>query len=319
MSNPLDSPHPPMVEAAVAYHRLGWVPVLVRHRGKNPFGNGWQRKRPTEEHIVEYWGHCFNVGVLLGAASGNLVDVDLDCPEALALAPRILPPTGFVFGRKSKPRSHMLYTSAAKTKRFHLPDGGTSVELRGEATDGSPGIQTVFPPSEHPSGETIEWDPDAWDGAELPPVVDAALLLDRVTRLAAACILLRRGAALENAVEKVNGAKPRANPPRPKASKAGPFNFVGHGCVALRARSYLEKMPPGISGSGGHDATFKAALALCRGFALPEDVTLELMHEFNQRCSPPWSDGELQHKVKDAMRSTLPLGYLLSGQKKGTR
>jgi hypothetical protein len=50
--------------------------------------------------------------VQLGPKSGGLCDVDLDCTEAVVLAPAFLPPTHAVFGRKSKPRSHYLYRIA---------------------------------------------------------------------------------------------------------------------------------------------------------------------------------------------------------------
>lgn len=82
-----------------------------------------------------------------------------------------------------------------------------------------------------------------------------------------------------------------------------------------RAAAYLEKMPPGISGQGGHRATWRAALVLTRGFALPEDAALELLAErFNPRCDPPWSPGDLEHKIRDAAtRSQVPLGFLLDG------
>ena len=41
--------------------------------------------------------------------------------------------------------------------------------------------------------------------------------------------------------------------------------------VADRARRYVEKMPPAISGSGGHNALFAVARVLIHGFDLPED------------------------------------------------
>ena len=76
-------------------------------------------------------GRAMNIGVLLGDASGGLADGDLDCPEAIALAPVFLPPTR-TFGRESKPRSHWLYIAkGAPTVKFEDPAGkGMLVELR---------------------------------------------------------------------------------------------------------------------------------------------------------------------------------------------
>jgi hypothetical protein len=79
-----------------------------------------------------------------------------------------------------------------------------------------------------------------------------------------------------------------------------------------RARQYLAKMPGAISGSGGHMATFKAALCLVRGFALESDDALALMiQDYNPRCAPEWTVSELRHKVRQAMqRARQPYAYL---------
>ncbi len=80
-----------------------------------------------------------------------------------------------------------------------------------------------------------------------------------------------------------------------------------------RARQHLAKMLPAIEGQNGSRAAFKAALAMVRGFALEPDDALRLLAEdYNPRCVPPWSDAELQHKVEDAARSTIPRGFLLA-------
>ena len=65
-------------------------------------------------------------------------------------------------------------------------------------------------------------------------------------------------------------------------------------------------------GHGGHAATWQAALALVRGFALEGDVALDLLvHEYNPRCDPPWWEEELRRKIDGAQRSTNQPGYLL--------
>jgi hypothetical protein len=80
-----------------------------------------------------------------------------------------------------------------------------------------------------------------------------------------------------------------------------------------RARRYIAKCLPAISGQGGHNATFYVAAVLVHGFALGEADALVLLREFNQRCLPPWSEGELIHKIKSAANTVhlLPHGYLL--------
>lgn len=69
-----------------------------------------------------------------------------------------------------------------------------------------------------------------------------------------------------------------------------------------RARRYVAKLPPSISGDKGHDKAFHAACVLVRKFGLSFDPTLQLMNEFNDQCQPPWSDRELRHKVESAMK-----------------
>ena len=55
-----------------------------------------------------------NIGVILGPRSGELVDIDLDCVEALALADTYLPPTRVEFRRASKLRAHRLVHRARR-------------------------------------------------------------------------------------------------------------------------------------------------------------------------------------------------------------
>lgn len=76
-------------------------------------------------------------------------------------------------------------------------------------------------------------------------------------------------------------------------------------------RRYLAKLPPAVSGSGGHDATFKAALVIVKGFSLTGSDARRLMEEFNARCQPPWKDYELEHKLRTAARASVQDGYLL--------
>jgi hypothetical protein len=80
-----------------------------------------------------------------------------------------------------------------------------------------------------------------------------------------------------------------------------------------RARRYLRKCAPAVSGQGGHDQTFHVAAVLWNGFALSEADVLVLLREYNASCLPPWSEHELQHKVKSAANAAhqLPRGHLL--------
>jgi putative DNA primase/helicase len=135
----------------------------VPFRAKGPQLRGWQTLRISAEQVTHYFRDPTNIGVILGAASGGLVDIDIDCAEALALADSVLPVTRSIFGRPSKPRAHRIYRVAGLAPSLKFSDpitGEMLVELRGDKQDGSPGMQTIFPGSVHPTGEMIEFDED---------------------------------------------------------------------------------------------------------------------------------------------------------------
>lgn len=83
--------------------------------------------------------------------------------------------------------------------------------------------------------------------------------------------------------------------------------------VIERATRYVATMPPAISGSGGHLATFNVAVALIHGFDLSEDEAWPILLEYNKRCQPPWTEKELRHKLASAgklQRHPRPRAYL---------
>lgn len=69
----------------------------------------------------------------------------------------------------------------------------------------------------------------------------------------------------------------------------------------LRARAYLAKIPGAVSGNGGHVHTFCTAQKLVRHFGLDANTALTLLREWNLRCSPPWSEWQLKHKIQQAI------------------
>lgn len=81
-----------------------------------------------------------------------------------------------------------------------------------------------------------------------------------------------------------------------------------------RARAWLSRVPPSISGSGGHNSAFIAVTGLLNGFCLDESTALDLMREWNRSCQPPWSDRELYHKIKSSLSTphSKPRGFLLN-------
>jgi hypothetical protein len=145
--------------AAELYLKKGLAPIPMPSRSKDPGYSEWQNLRASPETL----NHLFpphqrlNTGILNGRPSKRHHDVDLDCPQALQAAPLLLPPTGWIFGRPSSPRSHWIYQTDRCLDTAQLPfadlDKSMLVELRGT------GGLTVFPPSMHKeTGEAIRWD-----------------------------------------------------------------------------------------------------------------------------------------------------------------
>lgn len=175
-------------ESARTYLQRGWAPVPVPTGRKGPNLPGWQRTT----YGAEDFSDTDNIGLKPGQPSNGLVDVDLDCDEAVALADEWLPPTGMEHGRPGKRRSHRWYLVAdrlPKTTAYDDVDAAKTpqdghkarlVELR------STGAQTLVPPSLHTSG-----DPYEWDARGTPATADTGTLETAVRQLAATALLAR--------------------------------------------------------------------------------------------------------------------------------
>ena len=79
--------------------------------------------------------------------------------------------------------------------------------------------------------------------------------------------------------------------------------------VIDRARLYVSKIPPAVSGSCGHSQLFVVALVLVHGFDLSESDALLAVTDYNASCVPPWSTAELLHKIRSAAQA--PSKHLL--------
>lgn len=96
--------------------------------------------------------------------------------------------------------------------------------------------------------------------------------------------------------------------PKPAARQIMPASVMDPSRRLERARAYVARMPGAISGSGGHTQAMKVARACATGFGLSESEILEVLHDWNGRCTPPWSDRELAHKAKEAANKPDPKG-----------
>jgi len=169
----------------------GFSPVPIPTMSKNPgkLHTKWQDLRIDATNVAQFFnGKVLNIGILLGL--GDAADADLDWPEAEAIAPAYLPPTGMVWGHGATPRSHYLYRSPdAVTKQFRDPlqpdeKKPPVAELRARKTDHGIGLQTVVPPGLHHTGEKIEF-----ASADAPAIVPPDVLLGALSKIAAGALL----------------------------------------------------------------------------------------------------------------------------------
>ena len=166
----------------------GWkpVPVVV---GKAPKLKNWQKIKITCDNARQYFnGAKLNVGAQMGPVSKGLTDADLDCAEAIALAPYFLPGTSAIYGRPSKPRSHYLYYGSDPEPKASIKwnDENNTVIVELRMGGGGKGAQSVMPGSVHPSGEVY-----AWDVEGEPAKATCADLKATLTQIAVGVLLMR--------------------------------------------------------------------------------------------------------------------------------
>lgn len=163
---------------------------------KGPVLADWPQLRLAPTDLRDRFKSGCNLGILLGTASGNLVQVDPDDPTARRLAANYLPPTGMVSRRISVPCSAYFY-------RLADDDGFTQLTFLDSQVNGDPkptklvevrgnGCQAMGPPSVHPeTGEQVYW--ESADGWPTEPMLISKVDLFRATgQLAAATLLARR-------------------------------------------------------------------------------------------------------------------------------
>jgi hypothetical protein len=161
--------------------RKGIRVVPVPQGRKGPILPNWPELVLTEGELSEYFSGDDNLGWITGTVSGNLVDIDLDCPDAVSLAKVFLPKTERIHGRRSRPASHYYYKVLPIIPPIKYTDaqGKSLVEIRSERQ------QTLVPPSIHPSDERL-----TWEAIGEPAVVDPETLRRCVDKVAAGALLV---------------------------------------------------------------------------------------------------------------------------------
>lgn len=174
--------HQRVLRQARAFLLRGFLVLPILPKKKAPRIKRWTELHLEVRDLDDAFGPEDNIGCILGEPSGGLVDVDLDWPQAITIAPSFLPATGRIHGRHSKPGSHWWYRvdPCPAPMRFADIDGTTLLELR------STGQQSIIPPSIHPAGERLFWK-QAKEPGQVP-----SQALQRAVRLLAGCSLVAR-------------------------------------------------------------------------------------------------------------------------------
>lgn len=136
-----------------------YQPTPLTPRTKDAYTPGWNDPAYQAPPFRENDNVGLRLGVKGTAPGGRcLVDADLDCSEAVVVADVLLVKTNAEFGRPGKPRSHRLYMCDEPINAETFEGlGGTDdmiVELRGCTKTGK-ALQTMAPPSVHPSNEQV--------------------------------------------------------------------------------------------------------------------------------------------------------------------
>lgn len=180
--------------AARQWIERGFRPVRIPHGSKSPKGKefiGWGKR----DWLPDDFKSDDNIGLQDGpCAAGNLITIDCDCAEAVALAPHFLPATELIGGRAARGPAHYRYLGdvplSARRIQFGSKEEGhkTLVEFRSSELEGdrpAKAHQTVIPPSLHfPSGE-----PYVWYSEGDPASVSSKDLLRAVNAVAAGCVI----------------------------------------------------------------------------------------------------------------------------------
>jgi len=166
-------------DAAALYIAKGWRVVPLAPGSKAATDPSWMTLVFKPDDFDEH----DNIGI---KSLGGLIDVDVDSPEAIACARAFLPPTGCVYGRKTKPAAHWLYTAPFE-KTITFKDLNAGEDHKSTLIEVRVNHQSMAPPSVHEDGATLEWEGILSDPATVEPPT-----LMRAVRLIATCALIGR-------------------------------------------------------------------------------------------------------------------------------
>jgi hypothetical protein len=158
------APYGSLGEAALYYLSQGLSVIPLRPREKVPAvaWDEYQERRPTEEEVKRWWveNPGYNIGIVTGRVSGNLMVIDFDDLEvAKGILGRV--GAGAPGGAEKLKHTWVVRTGKGLHVYVRLEDPESMPRTRagaGEKVDfRADGGQAVAPPSVHPSGARYEW------------------------------------------------------------------------------------------------------------------------------------------------------------------
>lgn len=233
--------------------------------GKHPDWS-WSKVKTHDKQWTNYDGHIVEgvgYGIATGRRSGVFV-IDLDGSDAIRAfyAMGEVPRTFTV--RRGPDREHLYFNMPGMKVCTTVSVIGPKIDVRGD------GGYIVAPGSPHKSGDTYKIADDV-------PVVDAPKWLLELPGLCS------------------EEEKPG---PAPVPVVAGSPEEAER---IVEAIEYLRTAKPAISGEKGHTDLWIVAQTLVRSIELPLETCYALIVEhYNERCKPPWSKREIEHKLEQA-------------------
>jgi hypothetical protein len=260
--------------AALLYFSYAWqvIPLV----GKRPVTQ-WTTDPALNQRAIELLFEAdsqLNIGVKMGSPS-NLMGLDLDGEAGFNLFEELIPKELRV------PTFTFLTPNNGIRYLYRCQGHVTPKSIRHNGKEAirilGDGTQTVMPPSSI-NGRQYRWT-HTHNLAEYPTAI----------------------------IEKLTQPFP---PPLIKPTMPAPI--IGKADAYYRARKYIQACDPAISGSGGHNQTYKIAVRITRGFGLSFHEALDLlMNEYNPKCQPPWTEDEIVHKLEDALKTDKPCRNLI--------
>lgn len=275
-----------LLDAALEYAAKGWAVFPLATGTKVPTaGSVGHKAATTDADTIRRWWTTTpdaNIGLATGAPSGVwALDVDLDT-ETGKDGNTDLDSLQSRFGELPPTRVHLSPRGGGHFI-FNMPTGidvRNRAGINGMALDArGTGGYLVLPPSRTDRG--------VYSVATDLPIADAPqCLLDLVVR---------------------------PSTPAPATPSLQPSFDIGDSDRVRRARAYLDKIPGGVDGEHGSNPCLWAASVLVWGYCLDRGTARQLMGEYSARCSPPWSEKEIEHKLDDAAKGGIgkPQGWLL--------